>query len=105
MIVKGCCRKVIFVKDTGSKYIDSAYFILKSDLPHNICDRDMLREAERLIGSDAAPHTADAKDAAQPKKPRCDGLIAFSQARLQSERSPARYLLSRSCCIDKQKPS
>lgn len=77
MIVKGCCRKVIFVKDTGSKYIDSAYFILKSDLPQNVCDRDMLREAERLIGSDAAPHTADAKDAAQPKKPRCDGLIAF----------------------------
>ena len=77
MIVKGCCRKVIFVKDTGSKYIDSAYFILKSDLPHNVCDRDMLREAERLIGSDAAPREASATDTAQPKKPRCDGLIAF----------------------------
>lgn len=82
MIVKGCCRKVIFVKDTGSKYIDSAYFILKDDLPTGYSDRDMLREAERIINSDVNKNSTTEPNvppmvSEKPKKAGCDGLIAF----------------------------
>ena len=59
-MLKGCSRRIIMVKDTGSRYFDSAYFVLKSDLPVTCRDSDMLSEARRMIaecadGSDAAP--------------------------------------------------
>ncbi|MBQ9922032.1 MAG: hypothetical protein IJO52_07585 [Clostridia bacterium] len=37
------------VKDTGSQYFDSAYFVIKSDLPQSCKDSDMLSEAHRMI--------------------------------------------------------
>lgn len=37
------------VKDTNSLYFDSAYFVLKSDLPKSAGNSDMLAEAHRMI--------------------------------------------------------
>ena len=48
-MLKGCQRRIIMVKDTGSQYFDSAYFVIKSDLPKSCKDSDMLSEAHRMI--------------------------------------------------------
>lgn len=39
------------VKDTGSKYFDTAYFVMRSDLAANITETDMINEAGRMIDS------------------------------------------------------
>lgn len=48
-MLKGCQRRIIMVKDTGSKYFDSAYFVIKHDLPKGSRESDMLAEAHRMI--------------------------------------------------------
>ena len=50
-MVKGCQRKTIHIKDTGSKYYEEAYFILKpgaSDAKGS--EVDMIDEALRIAG-------------------------------------------------------
>ena len=49
-MLKGCQKKVIMVKDPGSRYFDTAYFVVKSDLPKSTKSTDMLTEAHRMIG-------------------------------------------------------
>ncbi len=48
-MLKGCQRRIIMVKDTGSRYFDSAYFVIKSDIPPSCKDSDMLSEAHKMI--------------------------------------------------------
>ncbi len=48
-MIKGCQRRIIMVKDTGSRYFDCAYFVLKHDLPESSSESDMLAEAHRMI--------------------------------------------------------
>ena len=48
-MLKGCKRNIIMVKDTGSKYFDSAYFVLRNDLPPLSGENDMINEARRMI--------------------------------------------------------
>lgn len=48
-MLKGCKRNIIMVKDTGSPYFDSAYFVLKCDLPASGRDTDIIAEARRMI--------------------------------------------------------
>ncbi len=44
------------VKDTGSEYFDSAYFVLRADLPAFCKESDMITEARRMIeGADHCP--------------------------------------------------
>ncbi len=50
-MIKGCQRRIIMVKDTGSRYFDSAYFVLRHDLPENSRESDMLAEAHRMISA------------------------------------------------------
>lgn len=50
-MIKGCQRRIILVKETNSKYFDSAYFVLRSDVPSSARDSDMLAEAHRMIDS------------------------------------------------------
>ncbi|MBQ8510784.1 MAG: hypothetical protein IJ493_12845 [Clostridia bacterium] len=47
-MVKGCQKKIIVVTDTGSRYFDSAYFILKKELPP-CSQNDMMSEARRML--------------------------------------------------------
>ena len=37
------------VKDTGSKYFDTAYFVMRSDLNSGISETEMINEAGRMI--------------------------------------------------------
>ena len=51
--MRGCQKKIVFLKNTGSHIFDEAYFILKSD-GHDEKDdknvtRDMVCEANRII--------------------------------------------------------
>ena len=48
-MLKGCQRRIIMVKDTGSPYFDSAYFVIKSGIPSSCRDSDMLTEAHKMI--------------------------------------------------------
>lgn len=68
-MLKGCQKRVVVLNDTKSRYFDSAYFILKSDIPQNKCSRDILREAEALINS------VDTKFI--EKKEHSDGILAY----------------------------
>ncbi len=63
-MLKGCQRRIIMVRDTGSKYFDSAYFVIKHDLPENPRESDMLAEAHRMIDACEIKETATAKVAA-----------------------------------------
>ncbi len=64
-MLKGCQRRIIMVKDTKSRYFDSAYFVIKSDIPPSCKDSDMLTEAHKMIAaytkteliSTVQPHT------------------------------------------------
>ena len=50
--MRGCQKRVVFLKNTGSSIFEGAYFILKED---NICQSggktecDMVNEASRII--------------------------------------------------------
>ena len=46
-MIKGCQKKIIHLKNTGSPYFEEAYFILKDDstIP---CENDMVKEALRI---------------------------------------------------------
>ncbi len=48
-MIKGCQRKIIMVKDTGSRFFECAYFVLKQDLPKNSRESDMIAQAHSII--------------------------------------------------------
>lgn len=51
------------VNRPGSRYFESAYFVLKSGLPYSVSERDMLREAEKLVsGADESCRKAELTD-------------------------------------------
>lgn len=52
-MVKGCQRTMIHVKDTGSRFFEEAYFVLKSGASETFCDKgnigeNVLSEASKL---------------------------------------------------------
>lgn len=48
--MRGCQKKVLFLKNTGSAVFEEAYFVLKSDTnTHRCSQRDFIREANRII--------------------------------------------------------
>ena len=50
-MVKGCQRKTIHIKDTGSKYYEEAYFVLRPGVSETVRrDNDMISEAIRIAG-------------------------------------------------------
>ena len=52
-MVRGCQRKVIFLKNTESKIFSEAYFIVGDKAPE-VCEADMIREANRIIEENLA---------------------------------------------------
>lgn len=52
-MVRGCQRKVIFLKNTESDIFSEAYFIVDERRP-DICEADMIREANRIIEENLA---------------------------------------------------
>lgn len=50
-MVKGCQRKIIHVKDSGSKYYEEAYFLLKPGAGEDGgVEEDMIDEALKIAG-------------------------------------------------------
>ncbi len=49
-MLKGCQKRMIFVKDTGCDLFDEAYFILKDDIPSNDeMENNIIRVATEII--------------------------------------------------------
>ncbi len=53
-MVKGCQRRIVVLKDTGSDLFEEAYFILKEDLPESAAkiSPDMVEEANRILSGE-----------------------------------------------------
>ena len=69
MLPKGCQKRIIMVNRPGSRYFESAYFVLKSGLPRSVSERDMLREAELLVsGADENCRKAEMTDINVPSR-------------------------------------
>ncbi len=49
MMIKGCRKNLVVMKNIGSDYIDEAYFILKNELPTGTAGGDIVKEANRII--------------------------------------------------------
>ncbi len=50
LMVRGCQRKVVFLKNTDSKIFSEAYFIVDdSFLSAGVAEADMVREATRIV--------------------------------------------------------
>lgn len=51
-MLKGCQKKIYYMKNLGGKYFDEAYLILKPDIPEKKGEnysRDLAAEAERIV--------------------------------------------------------
>ena len=49
-MLRGCQKKIVFLKNTGSKLFDEAYFVISDNASEDkICDSDMITEANRII--------------------------------------------------------
>ncbi len=50
IVIKGCKKKIIYLKNTDSSIFDEAYFILRRDSECGACgETDMVDEAKRII--------------------------------------------------------
>ena len=49
-MLKGYQKKIVFLKNTGSKIFDEAYFVISEKANDDrMCDTDMIDEANRII--------------------------------------------------------
>lgn len=49
-MVRGCQKKIIYLKNTDSEVFDEAYFLLtEKALEENLSESDMLKEANRIL--------------------------------------------------------
>lgn len=67
-MLKGCVRRVVYMKDTEGDLFEEAYFFVRNSPERKCNDRDMVREAERII-------TESSVDAGKKNKKR--GLFSF----------------------------
>ena len=49
-MVRGCQKKIIYLKNTDSDVFDEAYFILSDNVPKASGECDMIKEANRILG-------------------------------------------------------
>ncbi len=72
-MVRGCQKKTIHIRDTGSKYYEEAYFILRPGVNEvRAGDKDMIREAVRI-----AEESMDAAPGRLKRKSGSRGIICF----------------------------
>ena len=72
-MIRGCQRRIYYVKNPGSKIFDEAYFVLRRDYASG----EVTREAEREL-SDEAKRIADQASPPSPRSRRRDRLLAFA---------------------------
>ena len=49
MIIKEFKKNLVILKGLGCDYIDEAFIILKGNLPHDVKNGDIVKEANRII--------------------------------------------------------
>ena len=78
VMVKGCQKKTIHIKDTGSKYYEEAYFVLRPGVSESkVTDSDMISEAVRIAGESlSAPYPYRRKGQPVGVIPFLGGLFA-----------------------------
>lgn len=47
-MVKGCQKKTVHIKNTGSRYYEEAYFVLRRGAESGATDEDMIKEALKI---------------------------------------------------------
>ena len=45
-MIKGCEKKIVYLKDTGSDYFEEAYFVVK---PQKCTENDIIAEANKIV--------------------------------------------------------
>ena len=48
-MVRGCQKKIVYLKNTGSEVFDEAYFLVRDDASTSVCECDMIKEANRIL--------------------------------------------------------
>ena len=49
-MVRGCQKKIIYLKNTGSEVFDEAYFVIgNKGLAQELVERDLIEEANRIL--------------------------------------------------------
>ena len=49
-MLKGCQKKIVFLKNTGSKFFDEAYFVIRDKKSEdNTSNTDLIIEANKII--------------------------------------------------------
>ena len=62
-MIKGCSRRVVYLKNTDSTMFDEAYFLLSTDSQSGkVCERDMIREAERIVSEASTAASVEQKN-------------------------------------------
>lgn len=51
--MRGCQKRVIYMKNTGSRHFEGAYFVLRQN-SEEVSDADMIKEANRIINENFA---------------------------------------------------
>ncbi len=61
-MIKGCSKRMIQLKDTGSDFFEEAYFILKTSSPFCALrsERDFIAEANRIVAESRGVPTVSA---------------------------------------------
>ena len=49
MVIKGCRKNLVVMKNIGSDFIEEAYFVLKNEMPAGTGGGDIVKEANRII--------------------------------------------------------
>ena len=49
-MVRGCQKKIIYLKNTDSEVFDEAYFVLRDERLGKMEECDMVKEANRILG-------------------------------------------------------
>ena len=63
-MIKGCERRMIKIEDTDSELFESAYFIIRQNvpLPKKTKREDIIREAARIVGEKMEPNRYRRRD-------------------------------------------
>jgi len=65
------------VKDTGSRYFEGAYFVLRSDLSNSTRENDMMSEARKMIDA-YTPGANSVQAAFSAKRSRLPYAVAIA---------------------------
>ena len=48
-MVRGCQRKIIYLKNTDSQAFDEAYFLINEERSRTMGEKELIREANRIV--------------------------------------------------------